>query len=323
MCAKTRFLVLCIAALALSFAVVLGTGSTVAGEDDGDAAASDATESSQNSAAYKDEEVRDPRLDLGASFVGTSTCVMCHPDKKSPWLKTAHALTLRKELPLDEQGCEMCHGAGSGHLENPENLVRFDQDTPLSYTSICLSCHDKRVATLAEWKRNPHYRAEKMWCNGCHELHEPAHSLLANDETHLCGGCHKQVISRFRASISKHPIFTSEDVSCTSCHNPHRGKGALLAERTVEETCARCHADRVGPFVFPHISEGTPGTESCLSCHSPHGTSNTNMLKMNGRGLCLSCHQDKITHRRGLTCWSAGCHTEIHGSNRNALFFPR
>ena len=77
--------------------------------------------------------------------------------------------------------------------------------------------------------------------------------------------------------------------------------------------------------------------EGCTTCHNPHGSINRQLLVERDNNLCLKCHaqiqgQDpfstqsfyigKINHadfvRRG-TCWSAGCHTAVHGSNVNPL----
>jgi predicted CXXCH cytochrome family protein len=71
--------------------------------------------------------------------------------------------------------------------------------------------------------------------------------------------------------------------------------------------------------------------EGCTTCHSPHGSINAKMLVERDNNLCLKCHAQvpgsngalvigKINHSalgfasRG-TCWSAGCHSSVHGSN--------
>jgi len=278
-------------------------------------------EQSKDGGAYKDEKVVDPRSLIDSFFVGTSTCVTCHEDLKTDWLKTAHALTLKKRLPLNEQGCEMCHGPGQKHLETGMDIVKFDKKTPLSYASICLSCH-VAISTISQWKKNPHSRVGSGWCTNCHDPHKPNAKLLkAVDEEHLCARCHEGVVSKISASASKHAVFESKMLACTSCHNPHKGKERLLKKDGISQTCGQCHEDKTGPFTFEHVGmEELPGTDACLTCHDPHGSPNTNLLLMNGRGLCLNCHQDRIIHKRGITCWSAGCHTQIHGSNTNPIF---
>jgi predicted CXXCH cytochrome family protein len=72
--------------------------------------------------------------------------------------------------------------------------------------------------------------------------------------------------------------------------------------------------------------------EGCTTCHSPHGSVNDKMLKARNTSLCYQCHfqpqnssvsimhggvDHSINVVRG-TCWTAGCHEAIHGSNVNS-----
>ena len=73
--------------------------------------------------------------------------------------------------------------------------------------------------------------------------------------------------------------------------------------------------------------------EGCVTCHNPHGSVNRGMLVQRDANLCLRCHAQvqtgadrvfigKMDHTgllRNSTCWSAGCHSAVHGSN----FSPR
>jgi len=276
----------------------------------------------EESLSFRDEEVKDPRKEIQSFFVGTSTCVSCHLDKKEDFLKTGHALSLRERVPLEKQGCEMCHGPGQKHVTSGGKfIVKFKDQTPLSYATICLSCH-KRVLTMADWKRNPHSAVDSRWCVTCHAVHKTNRFLLQQETVEiLCATCHESVVNEVRSFGSRHTVFESKTLSCTSCHNPHKGRVALLRGKTISETCGSCHADKVGPFTFEHIGQDElPGTRSCVTCHSPHGSPNKNLLRMNGRGLCLSCHTDRITHRQGQVCWTSGCHTLIHGSDTNPIY---
>ena len=110
---------------------------------------------------------------------------------------------------------------------------------------------------------------------------------------------------------------------------PARG----LAMARLNENCAGCHRDQSRPFVFEHESM----REGCVVCHTPHGSINAKLLIERDNNLCLKCHAQstpvdgtkpltgqliigKVDHgafvRKGA-CWSAGCHTAIHGSNVN------
>jgi predicted CXXCH cytochrome family protein len=141
----------------------------------------------------------------------------------------------------------------------------------------------------------------------------------------LCSSCHRRELTESRL-FSHHPLFEGR-VQCTDCHDPHRAeRGRMLKERTIEETCLRCHENLRGPFVYEHepVKSGGVG-ESCLECHRPHGSPNRNLTVTFGRGLCVQCHSDiqRDPPHRGRTgdCWRSGCHAAIHGSNHSPQLF--
>ena len=112
-----------------------------------------------------------------------------------------------------------------------------------------------------------------------------------------------------------------------SCHNPHGGSGeySLVVNRAGEGPCVTCHAEKRGPFVFPHVSDVTG---DCLTCHEPHGSSNPMALRRSRVDqLCLECHSQieattlgsqppafhDLRSPRYREC--TVCHVAIHGSN--------
>ena len=95
----------------------------------------------------------------------------------------------------------------------------------------------------------------------------------------------------------------------------------------LNESYATCHRQQARPFVFEHEAM----REGCTVCHAVHGSINAKMLVQPDVNLCLRCHSQiqstpgmtmigKVDHRPLLqlgTCWAAGCHSAIHGSNIN------
>ena len=76
--------------------------------------------------------------------------------------------------------------------------------------------------------------------------------------------------------------------------------------------------------------------EGCASCHNPHGSVNAKLLTIRDGNLCLRCHAqnrrngttalfignvDHTGYVRYGTCWTAGCHAAIHGSNTQPRYF--
>jgi hypothetical protein len=120
-----------------------------------------------NRVAFADRLPRPAGADE-ASYVGVEACATCHPDPRDVWLSTSHSrayATLSdqfKELNLECVGChvtgyeapggstithvdklqnvqcEVCHGPGSKHVQNPTDRSRIIGKPS---TARCLECH--------------------------------------------------------------------------------------------------------------------------------------------------------------------------------------
>jgi predicted CXXCH cytochrome family protein len=227
----------------------------------------------------------------GAEFVGSESCETCHESITRNFRTATHARLKAKGENAKNIGCESCHGPGSLHVSS-----------------------GGAARTIVNPRRSP--------------------------ET--CFQCHLEVRAKFELP-HRHPVLEGK-MSCADCHNPHVGmaikgggtnlpqmlKGGGMAFLGENETCFQCHTSQRGPFVFEHEAV----REGCVSCHSPHGSVNQRMLNERNATLCLKCHfQEQKTdgrifigdsdHTNRLpqgTCWSAGCHEAIHGSQVNGHF---
>ncbi|OGZ98748.1 MAG: hypothetical protein A3C07_04620 [Candidatus Sungbacteria bacterium RIFCSPHIGHO2_02_FULL_47_11] len=147
----------------------------------------------------------------------------------------------------------------------------------------------------------------------------------------VCFSCHTDKKAEFRLPFH-HPVLEGK-MSCADCHEAH-GQDVrpwtATSERGVNEACLNCHAEKRGPFVWEHDALN----EGCSVCHKVHGSVNDKMLVARDSNLCLRCHgqinfpfvsgQD---HWKGAsprlpqgTCFSAGCHEAVHGSNYSDVF---
>jgi predicted CXXCH cytochrome family protein len=214
----------------------------------------------------------------GATFVGSKSCEQCHEKIYKKFPTADHARLMAKGTNAMEAGCESCHGAGSIHV----------QTGGLAHTII-----------------NP--RRDPETCFQCHLDKRGSFTLPYH-----------------------HPLEESR-VSCSDCHDPHEGraiKGGFTAHAGANDTCFRCHTAQRGPFIFAHEAL----REGCTSCHHPHGSVNQKMLTERNANLCLKCHFQQqtapgviiignVAHQNFLTrgtCWSAGCHEAVHGSQVNS-----
>ncbi|MCL5096593.1 MAG: hypothetical protein M1608_03470 [Candidatus Omnitrophica bacterium] len=217
----------------------------------------------------------------GATYVGSDVCATCH-DKISESFATAdHARLQALGTNAIDMGCESCHGPGSLHVDTVggRNTIINPRKSP----ETCFKCH------LAQ--------------RGQFNL--PYH----------------------------HPVL-EERINCADCHDPHKGRAVKGGSTSLEgqnDVCFKCHTQQRGPFVFEHEAL----REGCTYCHNPHGSINPKLLKVRNANLCLQCHFQRQTASgqvliggvlhsgvtgpgtgflsRG-TCWSAGCHEAVHGS---------
>lgn len=201
----------------------------------------------------------------------------------------------------------------------------------------CADCHEDNSNSFEtathSWIQGQGENAVDVGCESCHgagSLHIEsggAFETIINPgpSPDTCFKCHVDKHAEFRLT-NRHPVLEGS-VTCGDCHDPHSGSMVPegdLGLLTQNETCFNCHSAQRGPFVFEHEAL----REGCTTCHSPHGSVNPKMLKTRNANLCLQCHAQDQTdegiligdsnHARRLprgTCWSAGCHEAIHGSN--------
>jgi predicted CXXCH cytochrome family protein len=218
----------------------------------------------------------------GASFVGNKACAECHTNISRVFPGSAHSrIHIEDPKAVGQTGCESCHGPGSLHIAGGGGRGKFILN-PGKDPAPCFECHRSVQA----------------------EFHLPQH----------------------------HPV-PEKKMNCAQCHDPHgsdifKPAGGLAMAR-LNENCAQCHREQTRPFVFEHPAL----REGCTVCHSPHASINSKLLLQRDVNLCLRCHAqlqnpapsaygqiyignvDHSAFIRMGTCWSAGCHTAVHGSN--------
>lgn len=200
----------------------------------------------------------------------------------------------------------------------------------------CAQCHPQQVkdfqtSTHARLKA-PGDNAKDVGCESCHgagSIHNEsggARGTIINPRKspETCFQCHADKRGEF--SLPHHHPVVEGKVGCGDCHDPHKGDAVIGGGTNLQkenETCAKCHTAQFGPFVFEHEAM----REGCTTCHQPHGSVNDKMLVTRSAALCVKCHFEQNTaagifignsdHTSRLargSCWSAGCHEAVHGS---------
>jgi len=268
-----------------------------------------------------------PAAGTEATYVGAETCAECHDTVAKGLASSPHG----KDgfAKLSAHGCETCHGPGSRHVEDPDNVAlrpRIDTLDARAQSAICQNCHSGGKQFF--WHGGRHEQ-KGLSCLTCHSVHSPKSDtarLKESSVAEMCFTCHKDVRAE-TWKTSHHPIREGK-ITCTDCHNPHGSETPkMIIAASVNDQCYTCHAEKRGPFLWEH----PPVRENCMNCHTPHGSNHLKLQKTSVPYLCQQCHantrhpgtlydatalagQAKASNRIfNRACLD--CHASIHGSN--------
>lgn len=243
--------------------------------------------------------VTEQKAEDEAVYLGNEICMECHEEHLYDLPNNKHWQESDPRTPgASENGCEICHGPGSHHLDmageiDVPGLIAFGKNANVpaeKRNDICLSCHR---ADVKHWQGSLH-DTDDMSCASCHSMHHEHHTVAKLKEQTICYSCHQNVRSETYRPF-RHPI-REELIFCTDCHNPHGSAGpVMLVQLTLNDNCYSCHAEKRGPYLWEH----EPVSEDCAICHTPHGSLHPALLASRPPLLCQQCHQStRITHAR-------------------------
>ena len=206
-----------------------------------------------------------------AEYVGTETCASCHDKQYREFQESTHA---RISVPGDpkEQGCEMCHGPGSLHVEAGGGRGVGGIINPRKDPSACFKCHvDKKL----EFRLPYHHPVMegKMSCSDCHSAHgaevRPWSATSLQDINEACFKCHKDQRGPF---VWEHEALRE---GCATCHKVHGSIHDKMLIVRDANLCLRCHTQVNFPTIgkSSHASRLPQGTCFSGGCHTAvHGS---------------------------------------------------
>ena len=208
----------------------------------------------------------------GAAYVGSETCAACHEKQAKEFKLSTHQ---RITIPLEDthvEGCEMCHGPGSKHVDAGGGKKKFIIN-PKRNPAACFACHlDKK----AEFRLTFHHPVleGKMSCADCHSVHgeevRPWSSTTINDVNEACFKCHKDQRGPF---VWEHEALRE---GCPTCHSIHGSVNDKMLVARDNNLCLRCHTQQNYPAIggrTAHSGSLIQGPCFSAGCHvAVHGS---------------------------------------------------
>ena len=199
-----------------------------------------------------------------ALYVGATNCAACHVDQHTPWIGTIHYYTAFDTLvasgdegnelcfPCHSVGygqpsgfinlettphladiqCENCHGPGSNHVADPNNVsLTIDLEA-----NLCGACHQSCHGLCGE----DHHPQFEQWSTSKHST--ALYDLkLQPDAEDKCLVCHS---ADYRlAAVGEEPTLAEAvfDLECVTCHGPHGSANIGQLRLPPWQLCADCH----------------------------------------------------------------------------------
>lgn len=270
-----------------------------------------------------------------ATFVGADVCATCHRSSHAAWTSTKHSdalatlegigqgenayclpchtvgfgvaggYTARADTPqLANVQCENCHGAGSNHIQNPQQKALA---VPLE-SEVCGACHQGfHHPYLEEWQESKHAVALEGLKTSSH----------AEDECLYCHSAEKalSVGEDVVLALQNETVVAKNGVTCVVCHSPHGSPNEAGLRSPKEQLCGGCHTS---PSTYENLQAGLAATPP-TSPNPRHGKREV-MLGIGGAdeagnellgpnsghttataALCVDCHVYRVPNEEPTT----------------------
>lgn len=216
-------------------------------------------------------ELHTNQLMKGAEYVGSETCATCHDKEMKQFKTSTHAQIAIPWEGVKVEGCEMCHGPGSLHVDAAEKDKKATIINPNKSPEMCYACHaDKK----AEFMLPYHHPVPEghMSCTDCHNPHGEARPWSATSLEGInekCAQCHKEQSGPF---VWEHEGMRE---GCTTCHAVHGSVNDKMLVARDSNLCLRCHTQQMYPNIGNTSHTAFLSRGPCFSggCHTAvHGS---------------------------------------------------
>ncbi len=206
----------------------------------------------------------------GAHYVGSEDCEACHEKQVKEFKRSTHARISIPGTDVKRQGCEMCHGPGSVHVENGGG--KGTMINPRKDPTVCFTCHLEKKAEFQLPFHHPVMEGH-MGCVDCHSAHaeevKPWSATTMNGVNQACFKCHKDQRGPF---VWEHEALRE---GCVTCHKVHGSVNDKMLVARDSNLCLRCHAQVNFPVIGKSSHAGRLFQGPCFSagCHTAvHGS---------------------------------------------------
>lgn len=174
-------------------------------------------------------------------------------------------------------GCEVCHGPGSIHAENPELSGSIVNPRSLDYAGamdVCNQCHTAGVS-------QPNGNVGYPWNEKENKAFKPGDAL----DGYLQGGSYgePETYGKIRSGLWHNwpnNGHAEAETRCFDCHNPHGGAGKHQLVNAVynNNLCLSCHGTEfsdlqsIQEHTKHHYEPQVTGQSRCISCHDVNAT---------------------------------------------------
>ncbi len=252
---------------------------------------------------------------------GSISCLYCH-QLQNPYMQKSGTHPVGVFLDRYQRNVLEVAGKGTAGEREMEKEGLF-----------CLSCHSAHIPEgtneapcigchLPQNRASNH--GNKKGCSACHPIHgeKPPSKLCAECHESIHGELHPPELHILSSPL---PLYDSDGIaarsgkiSCPTCHDLHSSNRKLLAEKTPEELCIRCHTDRADISANIHYGKSLEGDtptgmtgDGCMPCHDPHKAQDLDKLltTLDTAGqICFECHDSRhtslISHTpMGIPAW--------------------